>query len=634
MLSNNKQLLIFAVIIITLGGIISFFNSNRTSLSPQNSTLNQTQPNLSNDYIKIINENKNQTPSEQNISNSPTSDVSRFDFPSVAYASDLKNNTAVYNSKGEKVETAINASANGTGSSIQVTRPQQFVPGRYSLVINQNGRKITQDFLWGVLAVNTNKSVYAPGETANLAIAVLNESGNMVCDAKVTLEIKDPTGKITTLSVQNGSIKVNPECKQKKYTVNPDYESKYQVGPTGTYQMSLTAVTANGNYNIVDFFSVENQVDFDVERITATRIFPYSTYPVNIKVTARKDFSGQIAELAPTSFDISPLPGTISYASVQQNKNTQYIVWNVSIKKGQTINIGYNFKAPLKAPDFYLLGPLNFIVGSSVIFQERRTWQLAIDATYQSVILATSGLIGYWRLGEPSGTNADDISTANHDGTYVNSPTLGVAGALTGDSDTAVTFNGTTQDMTMASVADFSPGSVTGPVSFELWFKRSTGTNDNGLVERPGAAAGRWFLYVSGGFSCTPTPNGTIVWGGGSTAVTCGTSQVTTTTSWHYLVVTYDGTASGWIIYLDGANDGAAVHTDGTVPTSNTGTITLAQDLASDFWHGSIDEFAIYNVALSQATVTEHYNAGQGIFAGTTGDTLFKGVQLKGIQVH
>ena len=42
-----------------------------------------------------------------------------------------------------------------------------------------------------------------------------------------------------------------------------------------------------------------------------------------------------------------------------------------------------------------------------------------------------------------------------NNGTYVASPTLGVAGLLTGDPDTAVTFNGTTQYVTVADSATF-----------------------------------------------------------------------------------------------------------------------------------------------------------------------------------
>jgi hypothetical protein len=42
------------------------------------------------------------------------------------------------------------------------------------------------------------------------------------------------------------------------------------------------------------------------------------------------------------------------------------------------------------------------------------------------------------RLG---GTNANDLGSANNDGTYVNTPTFGVTGPITGEpSVTAITF--------------------------------------------------------------------------------------------------------------------------------------------------------------------------------------------------
>ena len=52
--------------------------------------------------------------------------------------------------------------------------------------------------------------------------------------------------------------------------------------------------------------------------------------------------------------------------------------------------------------------------------------------------------VGYWRLGEPSGTVAADASTNGLTGTYVGSPTLAQVGALgaSGDADTAVDFTG------------------------------------------------------------------------------------------------------------------------------------------------------------------------------------------------
>jgi hypothetical protein len=50
--------------------------------------------------------------------------------------------------------------------------------------------------------------------------------------------------------------------------------------------------------------------------------------------------------------------------------------------------------------------------------------------------------ISYWRLGESAGPTATDSGSAGADGTYVGGTTLSQPGAITGDADTAVYFDG------------------------------------------------------------------------------------------------------------------------------------------------------------------------------------------------
>ena len=62
-------------------------------------------------------------------------------------------------------------------------------------------------------------------------------------------------------------------------------------------------------------------------------------------------------------------------------------------------------------------------------------------SAYAATITGTAGLVSYWRLGESSGTSACDSYGANT-GTYQGGFTLGAAGAIAGDPDTAVTLDG------------------------------------------------------------------------------------------------------------------------------------------------------------------------------------------------
>lgn len=75
-------------------------------------------------------------------------------------------------------------------------------------------------------------------------------------------------------------------------------------------------------------------------------------------------------------------------------------------------------------------------------------------ATYYDSVLNDSPN-GYWRLGEPSGTTATD-ETGTNNGTYSGSPTLGVTGAIPVDEDTAVTFDGTDDLLTINDSASLS----------------------------------------------------------------------------------------------------------------------------------------------------------------------------------
>src|SRR6185437_5448513 len=60
---------------------------------------------------------------------------------------------------------------------VTVSNTDNMPHGDYSLQVNAKEsivytRDLTQDFSWGVIAVNTNKSVYAPHEKATLSFGV------------------------------------------------------------------------------------------------------------------------------------------------------------------------------------------------------------------------------------------------------------------------------------------------------------------------------------------------------------------------------------------------------------------------------------------------------------------------------
>src|SRR6185295_442818 len=141
--------------------------------------------------------------------------------------------------------------------------------------------------------------------------------------------------------------------------------------------------------------------------------------------------------------------------------------------------------------------------------------------------------VSYWRLGEASGSTAADERGANG-GTYVGSPTLGAAGALAGDPNTAVVVNGSSQYVNVPDAATLSPeAGATGKLSLEAWVKvASLPASGPGTVMSKGSGSGyEYALRVrnSGAVEL-------ILWSpGGATyqALVSGASLVTPGTWYH-----------------------------------------------------------------------------------------------------
>jgi len=225
-----------------------------------------------------------------------------------AIASDLQ--ILLTDAKGGTVDTAVidkTTVDTQTTVTVQPLSDTRFRPGKYTLhITDPEGNTTTQDFTWGVLALNFNKSIYAPYETSTIAMAVLDDQGAMVCDAKVSLEIKNSNLQIDdTLSTDNGKITVNPQCTSHQFSLSPDYEASYQLAGEGQYNLTLSAVTKNGSYAISDAIQVVTSVPIDVERESATRIYPPSIYPVIFHIKANRDFSGTVSEFVPADFQIN-----------------------------------------------------------------------------------------------------------------------------------------------------------------------------------------------------------------------------------------------------------------------------------------------------------------------------------------
>lgn len=225
--------------------------------------------------------------------------------------------------------------------------------------------------------------------------------------------------------------------------------------------------------------------------------------------------------------------------------------------------------------------------------------------SYLSEVTADAPNI-YWRLGEPSGTvAAATIGTGA--GTYRNTPTLGVAGALAGDANTAVTFAAASlQDVQSAGSAHVAAQDVGDVFTIEAWIKRASITAAYNFIFHNGSG--------SIAFRVDITTNLLHLDRAGVAGIVSSTVAITDTTTWHHAVATKNGATVK--LYLDGVDVTGAVTNSTFVNPGQAWYI--GSGAGSLYWDGSLDEVALYPTALSGARVLVHYNAGLGIFPSGT----------------
>lgn len=219
-----------------------------------------------------------------------------------------------------------------------------------------------------------------------------------------------------------------------------------------------------------------------------------------------------------------------------------------------------------------------------------------VVVSYLSEVLADTPYL-YWRLGESSGTVADDASGNGRTGTYTASPTLGQA-SLIGDADTSVLFDGSTQNATTAltAVADTA-------ITLEGWYK---GTATSGIiVARDNSAAPKHeaIVEVNGGDARFTVHNAA------STLTASVTGPTINDNVRHHVVGTYDGTTTR--LYVDGVEVGTpATNVTGTLTSTAVYFITGSGRASNGNLAGTVDEVAWYQTALSAARIAAHYAAG------------------------
>ncbi len=531
--------------------------------------------------------------------------------------------------------TVLNADGSPSGLTTQINQGQvivdkdsrQFQPGKYTLrVAVKTDEAIIiseQDFTWGVLAINTNKSIYEPGDDANLAMGVLDNDGNTICDADLTLVITSPSGDAETLSSANGGIQNSGLCAGNTDVDVPDYSASYTIPQEiGTYQMSFTAVTDEGTNTIEDSFEVETAVPFDISRTGPTRIFPVDPYPVSISITPVANWQGVVAETVPASFQISPSDQGVSYNNVQTQNGNEVISWDVSLQAGQTTTLAYSFLAPPVSPEFYLIGPAVLTDQSGdVSFQEAREWQIASDAgacTSKTGTLnwasSTSWNAGCSGAGIP-GTGDDVTIAAGAIMTYNVTSSVFSIDSLTlagGASTTVLTFSGTDKlTVSTTSASAVTVNQPTAATSSILTVGTGSLVITSGGLSLPGTSATASHIANVTVTTGSLTVGGSITYGAQAAAAnavvqTTGTGGITVTGAETQAAGTLQTTSSGALTLSGGlqiSSGNTATFTCGATGKVSLGGNFTAQ-ISPTFTTGCVTTFTANSTVTPTAAIT------------------------------
>jgi hypothetical protein len=215
------------------------------------------------------------------------------------------------------------------------------------------------------------------------------------------------------------------------------------------------------------------------------------------------------------------------------------------------------------------------------------------------------GLQVYYNLDEASGGRSAAFQNASLSLTDNNTVT-----STTGKLGLAAQFTRANQEsLTVADNASLSFGSNTN-FTISCWVNFTSLTGGEALI-------GKWnvfgsgqreyeILYLAGGtqrFQFSVTTNGTTI-----TTVTANNFGAASTSTWYFVVASYDG--SNISINVNNGTANTATFTAGVFDGSSN--FAIGNDSDGDFMDGLIDMVAVWKRTLSAAELAYLYNSGNG----------------------
>lgn len=230
-------------------------------------------------------------------------------------------------------------------------------------------------------------------------------------------------------------------------------------------------------------------------------------------------------------------------------------------------------------------------------------------SSYANIVTA-DGAVAYYQFNETGGTAAN-ATIGDVTGVYQNGVGLGATGAITSSStNLAADLDGTDDYIGFSDADGFLPASIFSDdtYSVELWFLQDTAANAQDLVALSDVTGSQHGILLE-----TSGTGGALRYLHRPVAGSSGGSNIYSTATftageWSHVVAVFDGGTMK--LYINGVqNTGTISNVDEIAYAVNAalGRLTIAS--ASRHFNGLLDEFAVYDNALTADQVAAHYAA-------------------------
>jgi hypothetical protein len=341
-------------------------------------------------------------------------------------------------------------------------------------------------------------------------------------------------------------------------------------------------------------------------------------YEINLPLQENQTTDTLLKKITANTFRTGLASGSFTFSALPANNDTVTVNGTLyTFKSALSSPVVANevlIAATITATIDNLVAAINGELGAGITYSTGTTRPTDCtakpNATYYRAVNSDRP-VRYYRLGEPSGTTAVDSGTNGTagNGTYVDTPTLGAAGALTNDPNTAVTFNGSSEYVSLPTL-DMSGRSFTieawinpvdNNVDYQAVLSVFDGTKDGTLFYRGNIDGSAYYKinFYFDALSQLQSANGSI---------TAGT--------WNHVAVTYNLATDTATLYINGtARDTSNI---GPYAGNTTPVIQIAmRDSIYNPYTGSIDEVALYLDALTAIQIAAHY-AARAVSTGLT----------------